>query len=726
MKQTDFKLKIKLYSDTCCGSGEGNAVFQDIKSCYDNMGFPVIQGRRIKGLLREKAVFLKEYGYKLKGTSNDVNDELIINVFGNGAKEGGVRIGNAYIENYKEILAEIKSCDDSLKKIISPGAVERVYTVDRSSTSIQEGKETAKTNSLRLIGAFPKGSNFEADISLSFDKNTPEYELFETCVKLLRNIGINKSRGYGEAVCALEETENFNCTKDLVSGKIPDTGRCRIRYSIDILENVISENGYIEGAKVQGWFAGMALRSKGEKFDITDFLLNIKFGNAYPSENKKIYYPVPLGMKYEKNKTDTLYSMSDGFRIDKNKQYVKASGYMWLSGNNNAGDNDAAGGFCKKDVYHGLEYHFNEKSKLIYSIKSLSAGQSYSGYIEADKYADVLADIVRDSGGVMYIGASKKSQYAGCRIKLEMLEEEKVANKPGKNFVFELLSDAVLFDDTGINSTSKEVLEDNIKAELSVKTDTEDITIENIYTAPIYAGGYNTKWGLPKRRYMAFIKGTQINISSRAAISVSKHGFIGGMQEEGYGEYRIRETGCKKFKGPDSAAGHDGNSAGDKSKKDVVAAAEKAVAPVHNVGSVVDKSKKLISDIILNILLDSFRAAALEKAVEYLEKNKPSSSCAMRLIDAYKSSNENEFYIKFKEYVDTNYKGNNNEEIKKFAYEAIKDFDRVFKEIEADEAQTRFTELKRSTLNAGKNKLFKAYIRDYIAAAKYSFKEGKK
>lgn len=707
MKQTDFKLKIKLYSDTCCGSGEGNAVFQDIKSCYDDMGFPVIQGRRIKGLLREKAVFLKEYGYKLKGTSHDVNDELIINVFGNGAKEGGVRIGNAYIENYKEILAEIKSCDDSLKKIISPGAVERVYTVDRSSTSIQEGKETAKTNSLRLIGAFPKGSNFEADISLSFDKNTPEYELFETCVKLLRNIGINKSRGYGEAVCALEETKNLNCTKDLVSGKIPDTGKCRkcrIRYSIDILENVISENGYIEGAKVQGWFAGMALRSKGEEFDITDFLLNIKFGNAYPSENKKIYYPVPLGMKYEKNKTDTLYSMSDGFKIDKDKQYVKASGYMLLSCDNNAGDNDAAGKFCKKDVYHGLEYHFNEKSKLIYSIKSLSAGQSYSGYIEADKYADVLADIVRDSGGVMYIGASKKSQYAGCRIKLEMLGEEKVADISGENFVFELLSDAVLFDDTGINSISKEVLEDNIKAQLSVETDTEDITIENIYTAPIYAGGYNTKWGLPKRRYMAFIKGTQINISSKAAISVSEHGFIGGMQEEGYGEYRIRETGCKKFKElkPDS------------------------IAPVHNVGSAVDKSKKLISDIILNILLDSFRAAALEKAVEYLEKNKPSSSCAMRLIDAYKSSNENEFYIKFKEYVNTNYKGNNNEEIKKFADEAIKDFDRVFEKIEDDKSQTGFTELKRSTLNAEKNKLFKAYIRDYIAAAKYSFKEGKK
>ena len=88
--------KINLMSDACFGNGTGNGTDKDVVCCFDDCGFPEIPGKRIKGLLREKALLLAD--------CKRFSKNEIISLFGGlNGNSSRIQVENAHLEDIDEL-----------------------------------------------------------------------------------------------------------------------------------------------------------------------------------------------------------------------------------------------------------------------------------------------------------------------------------------------------------------------------------------------------------------------------------------------------------------------------------------------------------------------------------------------------------------------------------------------------------------------------------------------
>ena len=311
-----------------------------------------------------------------------------------------------------------------------------------------------------------------------------------------------------------------------------------------------------------------------------------------------------------------------------------------------------------------------------------------------------LAEVISEAGNIINIGASVSAEYSECTIRItggltrEELEKEVETSGGGAQDVkiFELLSDVVLTDEYGMNLVDLNLLKAEVASISGCKLD----EIEKVYTDTSEVGGYNSTWGFPKIKYKAFSKGTQL-ILKNANIS-SKRGFIGLLQSEGYGEYRIRNVNSKLRKCKVN-----------KVKPDTV-----SVEPTV--------SKKIVDKVLLNIAKERCKKLAEDSAREYLKTHGKgmSSSCAMRYLSAYKAvDNEKEFYNKFDKYVTVNFMGKNNEDILAFVANSLDSFNDILTGKNENLANKRVIKV----IESNKNEVFKTYVQSYIFATKMHYRE---
>ena len=540
-----YALRIELLSDTCCGTGEGNGATKDVLSTYDKYGLPYIPAKRIKGILRSNAIFLKEY--------EQYNQKEIEQLFGVGTKEGALRIGNAQLIDQEKLVNIIRQHP----QIFKPKAVERAYTTQRTATAIEVGTSVAKDQALRTFGAIPKGEVFSADLWLDSSNEKTE-DLLQSCVKLLRHIGLNRTRGYGEvkATLTLIEQENSGTT-------FPKLTEKKLTYRIELLTPMVSESDYIAGSALQGVFASYMLRDRDDVY-VNNFLTKVHFGNGYLMENGQQLIPVPLSMVKKKNEEGTLYSEIDGFQKNIEAQYTKVSGYGLVV---------EPGKFYHTDVKKRIDYHFttepdkegnhdmtsegnaNDNRGDLFTYSLIEEGQVFGGTItvEDKSVAKDIVDSLNFREGIIYLGRSSRVQYGKCKMIIDEQKGEKSnasseGTLEGKEWVLEFLSDTILVNEEGVNLANKETLNSAVKA---LFIDEADIEVKAIYANTTVVAGYNAKWKLPKRRYQAFSKGTQILVKGQPK---NREGYIGLLQSEGYGAYRIRTiselnkyTACKNF-----------------------------------------------------------------------------------------------------------------------------------------------------------------------------------
>ena len=662
-----YILKIKLLSDMCCGTGEGDGIRQDISSTYDKNGFPIIYGRRLKGLLCDKVEFMQERGYIAEGMSEKI--------FGTGYFKGNIRVGNAQLSNINELKEELECLTDDQRKIINPTSIEEIYTVNRYSTAIDNG--IAKEHSLRIVGMFPKGIEFKAVIEMDFSKDSDEFTVIADACKLLRNMGVGRNRGYGEVRCELSEDEENEKYENV---RVPDQEIDTISYIIKNEDNIILKNSYITGTALQGYFANRI--AKGNYgISVNELLDNVKFSMAYPTNSMvEETYPMPLGMVSEKGNPDKLFSLADGYEIKKGVQYVRTSGYYRKKDNKT---------ISKPDIDTLVNYHFLKKQKLLYTVKCMSKGHYFFGHIHADKdYIKVIVDIINADKGIMHLGAATSAEHGKCVINIQSFDKRKEneTNSCVKKAVFELLSDAIIIDDFACNRSDINELKNEVSK--IVNCDPEDI--KELYTDTLEIGGYNKKWGMPRQNYIAFAKGTQLVIEAEQ-IKLSE-GDIGILNNEGYGRYIVREVGTDEVEF-------------DKETEIVTKenAENKSIFP----GGIRHK-------VLLKSIIKEGESFAISSAEGYLKKNRNiSASCAMRLNVAYKSCETKEqFFEEFKRYIALNFKGDSNAAIYEFAKNSVEKF-------EDFENKVIYKEI----LEECREAIFKAYIRKYIFATKMYFRE---
>lgn len=200
MAQQKYTMQIQLLSETLIGSAEGYGAIIDKDSVFDEVGLPIIPGKRIKGILREQAELLEKIRKLnsvnvLYGKPNSVQT-----LFGN---IGLTDKATEYLSVSSFTLSDYKANKDYLKYLIQEGQISRsevieYFTTLRMITKI-DGDGIAADTSLRTIRVLNKGLIFTGELSFDPLQETD----FKNIVSLTRRIGSMRNRGLGHIQCKL-------------------------------------------------------------------------------------------------------------------------------------------------------------------------------------------------------------------------------------------------------------------------------------------------------------------------------------------------------------------------------------------------------------------------------------------------------------------------------------------------------------------------------------------
>lgn len=559
-----MKIKIKLQSDTCVSSGESILGIVDTEVVFDKYGIPIIPAKRIKGLLLESSKDLLDLG-----VTNQENIDEIFGIRGSN-KFQNVHFYDATIKGYYNFYENIKKMKNSEKyKILAnENDIKNYFTYVRTQTKIGEDG-VAETNSLRNIRVIKKGLEFEAYIYINKQVSQESKDLLKKAAKMIRHIGVSRTRGLGEVKCEITDKTSNNKKESIKQIKKYEN---IITYKIKLEQPCVIDESYIPGGVILGIFAGAYLRKtkntnsnnahKDEVFRRLFLSNNVIYECAYPSVDSKAFYPMPLSMLKEKDGFDdeitdlAANNLNDieNIEILENKQkmseefaLIEDEGQMLKTLNvekeiiyHHQRANDRTIGHVLRDD----EASNTDKGQL-FNYKSIVKGTEFIGRIKVNNDntddLDLLQNIICDESKI-YIGKSKSSQYGLARINYidtKSVETEEIYNK----VVITLQSPMILVDEFGMDITDlKEV------ARAVLKEDIKDKDI-NCYGDLICTSGYNAKWNMPKVQHTAIKQGSvivvnNIDIDDKKANELQNQ-YYGERINEGYGKISINSHGIE-------------------------------------------------------------------------------------------------------------------------------------------------------------------------------------
>ena len=530
-----MKLKIELKSDTCIGNGTGQGSVVDIDTYYHENGLPFIPSKRIKGLLRESALELKEWGV--------ISQEEFDNLFEDGG-EGfttldKMKIYDAQIDNYvdkhtqKNLYQEL--CQDiQSNELFTKERVLDYYTYVRYQSAMENG--VAQENSLRSMRVVKKGTVFYEDIY-----NVSDIKILNLICHNLRHMGMNRTRGYGEIeVSVIEDDNEYHI--DLP--KLEDEKEYKLILKlyndspiIVAKDNSSCTTDYISGSTILGYFAGQYLKNHEANQRFTQLFIDglLCFDNAYITNSSYDEY-VPNPLSLNKVKDGTIYH--NKLTCDDSDVQLSRIHDKYVSKHMNIMTP------LKEVIYHhtrpddksiGHVLANEEGNGTFYQLEALSQDQHFLSFIRG-KGKD-LKELYPYINGFMTLGKSKNTQYG--RVTIKKVEAEEIISKTINNqqIVAQLISPTVILNE----NTLEESL--NINDLMKTLSTELQLTFEKVnnksfvnYTT---LSGYNRKWNLPKPVINAFKEGSVLLLKVNGA--VPKDVYIGENKQEGCGHIRFSQ-----------------------------------------------------------------------------------------------------------------------------------------------------------------------------------------
>ena len=301
-----YKLSIKLNSDLATSSGTGFGSLIDADVCYDENGFPYIPAKRLKGLLREASLEYCEW------SGEDV--KKLDEIYGKEGMKNScpLKISDAYLANYDLFLQDLNKLPKKFQKYMTKQKIIDLFTYTRHQTAIDEETGSGKENSLRSIRVVRKNNEFTSllEIDTSLDKS-----FIENSLKFLKHIGMNRTRGFGEITCKLEEISNEESMKtfkisndDEEYVEIQLLFKAKSKLMVSKKETEISEK-YIAGSNILGNIAKKYIEDHHiQDFEnltpeYIDLFLNgkVKYHNCYISNQEGLEF-IPIPFSYAKVK----------------------------------------------------------------------------------------------------------------------------------------------------------------------------------------------------------------------------------------------------------------------------------------------------------------------------------------------------------------------------------------------------------------------------------------
>lgn len=248
---TKYYLEIKLISPLTSAAGEGRVGLVDTDIAFDDLGLPILPGRRLKGLWREAYADVVDAWKQCEKTPTPVD-----NIFGKPGQKPNdgsacFYIGNAELKDVmdsdaiKTWLEYLQFQGGHREAIILVDDVVDFYTTVRTQTAIDRRTGAAQENTLRLTRTLESGWVFRAPVHFNEPPNPQLKNALALSALALRYMGTARTRGLGKVQCCLIEENNghINYLKpDLTQPELPSiTGADTIHSPVAEVETIPSE-----------------------------------------------------------------------------------------------------------------------------------------------------------------------------------------------------------------------------------------------------------------------------------------------------------------------------------------------------------------------------------------------------------------------------------------------------------------------------------------------------
>ncbi len=520
------QLKIRLLSDLCAGSGEATGMTVDSDLCMDEMGFPYVPARRVKGVLREAADLLCDCGAAARPE--------VEKLFGTAEQAGQLSIGDAFFPRMDEMHAYLAGLVPSeLKRSAAPLNIARLFTSVRGQTRLENG--VAVDGTLRFTRVLDRHNALHpdreteliAEVTLEPDANV---ELFKRCCAAVRHIGSNRNRGLGYVQLSYSPEGSHN---RFDPPDIPEGDILRIEYTLELdapvtLPGCAEQLDEISGRSVIGC---LATQCEPASEDFSDLFLNgaVRWSALTPRICGVRSLPAPLSLVRLKDEGVYL-NRATASPEDLMGKKLKAVNGRYLAMTDK-------GGLLAGPRSHTL-YHHSHKNETLYMQESLDAGMLYSGYVDTPRrLAGRVLELLCEAR--FAFGRSKSAQYGSCSLAeppTVTAVEEEARSLPEGTPVWVLLESDLVLCEEGLYTADPLSVRAALAEQLHLKNARPDGKQD--YCQAHVLSGYQAQWRMPKPQLPA-MRGGSLFVFVASGEQIPAQRQLGEFAQEGLGVFRL-------------------------------------------------------------------------------------------------------------------------------------------------------------------------------------------
>ena len=248
----DYILRIKLKSPLTSSTGEGRVGWVDRDIAFNELGLPILPGRRLKGLWREAYSDLFDAWTSCEKSLMPV--ETIFGKAGSAPVPGeiGIHVGDALINKASTVEPWLFYLQDPKDPKLFQEDVVQHYANARKQTSINRFTGSADENTFRLSRTLQSDLVFKAHITFEKQPNDAIIRALAISAAALQYMGLSRTRGLGHIQCSLlspkdGNNKRENLTKNALEELKDELSSGKLLPSI--VFNDTAENNQISGSE---------------------------------------------------------------------------------------------------------------------------------------------------------------------------------------------------------------------------------------------------------------------------------------------------------------------------------------------------------------------------------------------------------------------------------------------------------------------------------------------
>lgn len=515
-KQIELKVTLELRADTIFGSGFSIPGGEDIAVCQDENGYPYLKGTTFKGLLRESMSNLLDW-------CGEADAERTLKAL-LGA-EGWLGEAGERRLSFTPLLLENP-----------PEESEDCYE-HRTFTSLEDG--VVKTGSLRTVVCICRGQRFTGAVYCE----KQDAALVCEAVRGIKWAGTMRSRGFGAVSVTAEPVVQQNA----VPTDVQDA--CCLHYTLHTEtpvsmtdynrsgENSWDTHGCITGAAMRGMAASLLAQREPEWFEKHKAALlgeSTRFLSALPTAAGKTAVLPSIKGFYEKKDGSEFQSVVIKGEFAEGSKRADVGSFCTIENGTLHYWNAATGGSMR------ILRAESSEEKQMFQTRSISAGQTFEGYIQLDDAA-LAPKLAETLCGTVWLGADRYSGMGKCRAAVEACEAPAYSvygsAQSGENdreFYLLAVSPLCMMDEAGEPcGLNESVLAERLGIDW-VKTAYSSSSVSEY-------GGFNRRWGCRTPAVRMYDAGSLFHIECSGApdkdrLAAIERAGLGLRRAEGFGQ----------------------------------------------------------------------------------------------------------------------------------------------------------------------------------------------